>query len=138
MPGPLERGRLPSWSPPEFGECERAHLWRRGETRNYPRQLVAVKLAESCDDPGNARLAAVSRRGQPILPSEYYIVAVEDNGNPTLDHRSSGHLVLFAPDHAFEGVTPLPGCPPYSLMTIDDAPDLAAWLELCATAWSDR
>lgn len=74
----------------------------------------------------------------PIEPNEYYVVAVEANGNLTLAHRSSGHLLLFAPDHAFEGVTPLPGCPPYSLMTIDNAPDLAAWVELCAEAWSDR
>ena len=74
----------------------------------------------------------------PIQPSDYYIVAVEANGNLTLAHRSSGQLLLFAPDHAFEGVTPLPGCPPYSLLTIDDAPDLAAWIELCAKAWSDR
>jgi hypothetical protein len=74
----------------------------------------------------------------PIEPKEYYVVAVEANGNLTLAHRSSGHLLLFAPDHAFEGVTPLPGCPPYSLMTIDDAPDLAAWIELCAGTWSGR
>ena len=74
----------------------------------------------------------------PIQPSEYYVAAVEANGNLTLAHRSSGHLLLFAPDHALEGVTPLPDCPPYSLMTIDDAPDLAAWIELCAEAWSDR
>lgn len=65
-------------------------------------------------------------------------MAVEANGNLTLAHRSSGHLLLFAPDDAFEGVTPLPGCPPYSLMTIDNAPDLAAWIERCAEAWSDR
>jgi hypothetical protein len=74
----------------------------------------------------------------PIEPNEYYVVAVEANGNLTLAHRSSGHLLLFAADHAFEGVTPLPGCPPYSLVTIDDAPDLAAWIELCADAWSHR
>ena len=74
----------------------------------------------------------------PIEPSEYYVVAVEANGNLTLTHRSGGHLLLFAADHSFEGVTPLPGCPPYSLMTIDDAPDLADWIELCAEAWSDN
>jgi hypothetical protein len=74
----------------------------------------------------------------PIQPSEYYVAAVEANGNLTLTHRSSGQLLLFAPDHAFEGVTPLPDCPPYSLMTIDEAPDLAAWIELCAEAWSDK
>ena len=74
----------------------------------------------------------------PIEPSDYHVVAVEANGNLTLAHGSSGHLLLFAPDHAFDGVTPLPGCPRYSLMTLDDAPDLAAWIELCAKAWSDR
>lgn len=73
----------------------------------------------------------------PIEPDHYYPVAVEANGNLTVVHRASGDLLLFAPDHAFRGVTPLPGCPPYSLMTIDDAPDLASWLEGCAEAWSD-
>ncbi len=63
-------------------------------------------------------------------------MAVEANGNLTLVHRQSGDLLLFAPDHAFQGVTPLAGCPPYSLMTIDDTPDLAAWLEACAAAWT--
>lgn len=73
----------------------------------------------------------------PIEPDEYYVVAVEANGNLTLARRSTGHLLLIAPDHAFAGVTPLRGCPPYSLMTLDDAPDLAAWIELSAEAWSD-
>jgi len=74
----------------------------------------------------------------PIDPDEYYVVAVEANGNLTLAQRSSGRVLLFAPDHSFEGVAPLPGCTPYSLMTIDDAPDLTAWIECCAEAWSDR
>jgi hypothetical protein len=39
------------------------------------------------------------------------------------------------PDHAFDGVTELPGCPPYSLLTIDEAADLAAWIEVTAKAW---
>lgn len=72
----------------------------------------------------------------PIEPSRFYPVAVEANGNLTLVHRDRGGLLLFAPDHALEGVTPLPGCPPYSLMTVDDVPDLACWLEVCAAAWS--
>lgn len=71
----------------------------------------------------------------PIDPEEYYVVAVEANGNLTLAHRMSGQLLLFAPDHAFDGVTPLPGCPPYSLLTIDEIPDLATWIESCAAAW---
>lgn len=71
----------------------------------------------------------------PINPDEYYVVAVEANGNLTLAHRADGQLLVFAPDHAFTGVTPLAGCPPYSLLTIDDAPDLATWIEVCAAAW---
>lgn len=71
----------------------------------------------------------------PINPAEYYAVAVEANGNLTLAHRDNGRLLLFAPDHAFEDVTPLNGSPPYSLLTINDVPDLATWIETCAAAW---
>jgi hypothetical protein len=71
----------------------------------------------------------------PIQPDDYYTVAVEANGNLTLAHRQSGELLLFAPDHAFEDVTPVPGCPPYSLLTIDGVPDLRSWIEECAGAW---
>ena len=70
----------------------------------------------------------------PIQPEEYYVVAVEANGNLTLVDRESGRLLLFAPDHAFTGVTPLPGCPPYSLLTFDDAQDLRAWIERAVVA----
>lgn len=73
----------------------------------------------------------------PIQAEEYYVVAVEANGNLTLAHRSSGQLLLFAPDHAFTGVTPLKGCPPYSLLTFDHEPDLATWIERCAAGWRD-
>lgn len=68
-------------------------------------------------------------------PDEYYAVAVEANGNLTLAHREDGRLLLFPPDHAFAGVTPLVGSPPYSLLTIDDVPDVATWIEVCAAAW---
>lgn len=70
-----------------------------------------------------------------IDPDEYYAVAVEANGNLTLAHRDNGRLLIFAPDHAFEGVTPPDGSPPYSLLTIDKVPDLATWIEVCAAAW---
>lgn len=65
----------------------------------------------------------------PIQPDEYYVVAVEANGNLTLVHRESGQLLLFAPDHAFDRVTPMPGCPEYSLLTFDDVCDLGTWIE---------
>lgn len=65
----------------------------------------------------------------------YVTVAIEANGNLTAAHRSTGHLVLFAPDHAFDGITPLPGSPEYLLYSFDELPDLAAWIESCARAW---
>ncbi len=71
----------------------------------------------------------------PIDPDDHYPAAVEANGNLTLVHRRSGRLLLFAPDHSFPKVTPLPGCPKNSLMTIDDVPDLATWIEECAGIW---
>jgi surface antigen len=71
----------------------------------------------------------------PIRPSDFYAVAVEANGNLTIVHRASGQLLLFAPDHAFEGVTALAGSPPYSLLTIDDVPDIDTWIEATARAW---
>lgn len=72
----------------------------------------------------------------PIRAADYYVVAVEANGNLTLSHRVSGQILLFAPDHAYDGVTELPGCPPYSLMTIDEVPDLASWIDVSAAAWT--
>lgn len=71
----------------------------------------------------------------PINLDEYYTVAIEANGNLTLAHRNTGRLLLFAPDHSFTHVTPVAGSPPFSLLTIDDVPDLATWIEVCAAAW---
>lgn len=65
----------------------------------------------------------------------YVTVAIEANGNLTAAHRSTGHLVLLADDHAFDGITPLPGSPEYLLYSFDELPDLAAWIESCARAW---
>jgi hypothetical protein len=71
----------------------------------------------------------------PLDPGDYYAVGVEANGNLTLAHREDGRLLLFAPDHDFPDVTPLAGCPPYSLLTFDEVPDLTTWIERCAAAW---
>jgi len=74
----------------------------------------------------------------PIRPEDFYPVAVEANGNLTLCQRATGQILVFAPDHDFEGATPLRGCPPYSLMTMDGTPDLATWIERCAKAWTQN
>ncbi|WP_218920459.1 hypothetical protein [Lentzea guizhouensis] len=74
-----------------------------------------------------------------VVPVEamrsYVTVAIEANGIMTAAHRDTGDLVLFAPDHSFDGVTPLRGSPPLSLYGFDEVPDVAAWVEVCARAW---
>lgn len=70
------------------------------------------------------------------LSRDYYVVAVEANFNLTLAHRENGSVLLFAPDHAFDGLTSAPDCPEYSLYTIDAAPDLASWIETISAAWA--
>ncbi|MDX8148606.1 hypothetical protein SK854_41275 [Lentzea sp. BCCO 10_0061] len=65
----------------------------------------------------------------------YVTVAIEANANLTAAHRETGHLVWFAPDHAADGVTPLPGCPEYSLYTYDAMPDVWSWVESIARDW---
>jgi hypothetical protein len=92
-----------------------------------------MRLAQVLDD--YAWLWDDGDRQIPIQPSAYYVVAIEANGNLTVAHRASGQILLFAPDHDLDGVTPLAGCPPYSLMTIDDVPDLGTWIEVCAHSW---
>lgn len=72
----------------------------------------------------------------PLDPTAWYVVAQEANGNLTVAHRETGQVLLFAPDHAYGGITELEGSPPYSLYTFDDAPDLAAWIELSAGQWT--
>ncbi|MBB6566098.1 hypothetical protein HPO96_33105 [Kribbella sandramycini] len=73
--------------------------------------------------------------GVPIDGEAYYVVGVEANGNLTLAPRAGGRLLLFAPDHSFDDVTPLEGCPPYSLYTFDGVPDLGSWIEDAAESW---
>ncbi|MDN7121491.1 hypothetical protein INN71_08820 [Nocardioides sp. ChNu-153] len=71
----------------------------------------------------------------PIDPAEFALVAKEANGNLTAAHRRTGEVVMFAPDHAYAGVSQREGCPPFSLYTVDGGADLAAWIELAAGQW---
>lgn len=71
----------------------------------------------------------------PIEPSEYYCIAREANGNTTLCHRETGEVILFAPDHSFDLVTPLDGCPGYTLYTIDGIVTFNDWVETLAKQW---
>lgn len=70
--------------------------------------------------------------GIPLKLTDYYSIAREANGNNTLCHRSSGEVVLFAPDHSFKHVKPLEGCPKYTLYRVDGAPTFETWVEAVA------
>jgi hypothetical protein len=115
-----------------FGEPD---TWWLNQNEVLTVEATRVRIAGVLTD--NAWLWEDDGRTVPINPEEYYAVAVEANGNLTLAHRDDGRLLLFAPDHAFTGVTPVDGSPPYSLLTIDDVPDLATWIEVCASLWRD-
>ena len=69
------------------------------------------------------------------IPTElarFYSIAREANGNTTFCDRSSGEIVLFAPDHGFDHVTPYPGCPEYTLYRINGAASFREWVDAVA------
>jgi hypothetical protein len=71
----------------------------------------------------------------PIEPSEYYSIAREANGNATLCHRVSGQVLMFAPDHCFEHLAELEGCPQYTLYRINGAATFRDWVNAFAVQW---
>jgi hypothetical protein len=71
----------------------------------------------------------------PIDLTSYYPIAEEANGNCTLVHRQLGDVLLFAPDHAFHHVTPLEGCPEYTLYRLNGAPTFGEWVEIISAQW---
>lgn len=109
-------------------ESERQDWWL-----NQNEILTVAASQISVSEPLEAYSWIWEEAGQkiPIIPEEYYVVAMESNSNLTLVHQESGELILFAPDHAFEGVTSFSECPDCSLFIIDDIPDLASWIENC-------
>ncbi len=73
--------------------------------------------------------------GIPIDLAAHYSIAREANGNATLCHRTSGKVLLFATDHAFDYVDPVDGCPRRTLYTLHGAPDFTTWVEKLASQW---
>ena len=113
-----------------FGEPD---TWWNNQNEVLTVEATGVRVADVLSD--YAWLWEDNGLELAVEPEDYYVVAVEANGNLTLAHREDGRLLLFAPDHAFANVTPLAGSPPYSLLTIDHLHDLASWIEECAAAW---
>jgi len=71
----------------------------------------------------------------PIVLTEFYSIAEEANGNTTLCHRTTGQIVLFAPDHDFEHIVPETGCPEQSLYRIPEALFFSSWVNAVAKQW---
>jgi hypothetical protein len=71
----------------------------------------------------------------PIEPSQYYSIAREANGNSTLCHRVSGQVLKFAPDHCFDHLTQLEGCPEYTLYRINGVATFRDWVDAVAVQW---
>jgi len=72
----------------------------------------------------------------PIVLDDFYAIAIEANGNTTLCHRTTGEVVLFAPDHSFDYVVSYPGCPEYTLYHFQGAKDFRSWVNCVATQWA--
>jgi len=71
----------------------------------------------------------------PIDPSQYYSIAREANGNTTLCHRVNGQVLMFAPDHCFDHLSVLDGCPEYTLYRINGAATFCDWVNTVAIQW---
>jgi hypothetical protein len=95
-------------------------------------EALTERVATSADPDA---YAAVFDGPLPINAESYYPIAIEANGNTTLCHRESGQVLLFAPDHSFDHVTVLQGCPDYTLYTVNGAGNLRDWVETIAQQW---
>jgi hypothetical protein len=71
----------------------------------------------------------------PIEPTEYYSIAREASGNATLCHRNSGKVLMFAPDHCFEHLKELVGCPELTLYEINGVATFRDWVNAVALQW---
>jgi hypothetical protein len=117
-----------------------ADLWGRTEDTWLCNHDAALTPALAARSPAE-QLAAYSWIWEqdgltvPIDPADYGVLAEEGNGNLTLFHRTTGEVLLFAPDHDFGHVEVLEGCPEYSLYRIPSAPDVTAWVETVAGQW---
>jgi hypothetical protein len=71
----------------------------------------------------------------PINPSDYYSIAREANGNTTLCHRINSQVLMFAPDHCFDHLSELEGCPEFTLYRIKGVAIFRDWVNTVAVQW---
>ncbi|MEO8287108.1 MAG: hypothetical protein ABI670_11815 [Chloroflexota bacterium] len=70
-----------------------------------------------------------------LNPEDYVAFAFEANGNCTIYHKNDAEILMFAHDHSFAHISPLMGCPEYTLYTINGCPDFSTWVETVASQW---
>lgn len=71
-------------------------------------------------------------------PRDYYWIGLEANGNTTLCHRKTGKVFLFAHDHDFDYVKPVPKCPDYTFYTLNGALKFRSYVDVLAKQWLRR
>lgn len=65
----------------------------------------------------------------------YYVISAEANGNLTLCNFRSGDVIMYARDHCFKHISPLPGFPWYTLHSFSDVKTLREWAEEIGQQW---
>lgn len=83
----------------------------------------------------------ISDYEQSELPTEqlnlenFFVIALESNGNITLCNKFTEEVIMFASDHCFDFVKEYNNYPEYTFYSISDAPNLIHWIELLALQW---
>ena len=75
-------------------------------------------------------------KGYTPLPTDQFITfVIEGNGNRTLYDPATGKVLLYAFDHNFNYVTPVPHQPEYTFYTIHGVDTFTDYVELLARQW---
>lgn len=71
----------------------------------------------------------------PVDTEDWIMFALEANGNRTFYDPVTEEVFLWAPDHNFNFITPLPGQPEYTLYTINGINTFTDYVETLAQQW---
>lgn len=71
----------------------------------------------------------------PLETDHLITFVIEGNGNRTLYDPTSGKVLMFASDHNFNFVTPVPNQPELTFYTINGADTFTEYVELLAQQW---
>ncbi len=72
---------------------------------------------------------------EPIDHSDLICFVEEANGNLTCYNPKNSEIILFAPDHCFENITPIKGQPEYTFYKYDNIKSFKNYVEKVAEEW---